>query len=65
MNRNEVGSFGIGLGVGLLAGAVLGLLFAPQSGKETRTLIKDKAEDLGAKVRGIVGKGTLTDVKPK
>jgi gas vesicle protein len=39
----------IGIGVGLLAGVVIGgvvaLLFAPQSGKETRQMIKDKATD--------------------
>ena len=28
---------------GLTAGAVLGLLFAPRSGKETRAVIKDRA----------------------
>ena len=39
----------LGIGVGLLAGVVIGgvvaLLFAPQSGKETRQMIKDKAAD--------------------
>lgn len=36
----------IGLVAGLAAGAVLGILFAPQSGKKTRELISDKALDL-------------------
>jgi gas vesicle protein len=46
MNRN----YAIGFGIGVLAGAVIGgtiaLLYAPESGKETRKLIKDKAVDV-------------------
>ena len=42
MNKDKA----MGLGIGILAGAVVGaavaLLFAPQSGKETRKMIKDK-----------------------
>ena len=38
------------MGIGLLAGAVIGgviaLLFAPKTGKETRQLIKDKATEV-------------------
>jgi gas vesicle protein len=32
--------------VGLAAGAALGLLFAPQTGKETRAMITSKAKEL-------------------
>jgi gas vesicle protein len=43
MNKDNV----IGFGIGLLAGAVIGgaiaLLYAPQSGKETRAMLKSKA----------------------
>jgi gas vesicle protein len=46
MNRD----YAIGLGIGVLAGVVIGgtiaLLYAPESGKETRKLIKDKAVDV-------------------
>lgn len=38
---NKLGYFFLGLGLG----AALGILFAPQSGEETRRLLKDKAEE--------------------
>lgn len=43
-NRRGGSVFGAFL-LGGLVGAVLGLLFAPRSGKETRDLIADRAED--------------------
>ena len=42
-DRDEFGAFLIGFLVGGLTGAVVALLLAPQSGEETRTLIKTKA----------------------
>lgn len=45
-DRDEFGAFLIGFVVGGLTGAVAALLLAPQSGAETRTLIKDKAIEL-------------------
>jgi gas vesicle protein len=45
-DRDEIGSFLVGFIVGGLAGAVAALLFAPQSGEETRTLIKEKTIEL-------------------
>jgi gas vesicle protein len=44
MRRNwpEIGSaFAIGLGVG----AIAGMMWAPQSGEETRALLREKAQD--------------------
>lgn len=41
--NNSGGSFMGGMLMGLLVGGALGLLYAPQSGKETRKLIKTKA----------------------
>ena len=72
-NKKDVAvGIGVGLGVGLIVGGVLGILFAPQSGKETRAEIMDRAEDfigkvkaLPADVRAKINKATVDDVKKK
>jgi gas vesicle protein len=47
MSENkDFGAFLIGFLVGGLTGAAVSLLFAPQSGEETRAMIKDKAIEL-------------------
>jgi gas vesicle protein len=43
MNKDHAIGFGIGLLTGAVIGGVIALLYAPQSGKETRQMIKDKA----------------------
>ena len=45
-DSDEFGSFLVGFIVGGLTGAVVSLLFAPQSGEETRALIRDKSIEL-------------------
>jgi gas vesicle protein len=45
-DKNDFGAFLIGFLVGGLTGAAVSLLFAPQSGEETRALIHDKAIEL-------------------
>jgi len=45
-DRDEFGAFLVGFIVGGLTGAVAALLLAPQSGEETRTLIKEKSIEL-------------------
>ncbi|GAB1472011.1 hypothetical protein MASR2M66_28890 [Chloroflexota bacterium] len=49
--RDEFGAFLVGFIVGGLTGAVAALLFAPQSGEETRALIKDKSIELRDKAQ--------------
>ncbi|MGB4595092.1 MAG: YtxH domain-containing protein [Anaerolineaceae bacterium] len=44
--KNDFGSFVAGFALGALAGAVVSLLMAPQSGEETRQIIKDRAIEL-------------------
>lgn len=50
-DRDEFGAFLVGFIVGGLSGAVVALLFAPQSGEETRTLIRDKSVELRDKAQ--------------
>ncbi|HJS20207.1 MAG TPA: YtxH domain-containing protein [Anaerolineales bacterium] len=50
-DRNGIGMLLVGLLLGGLSGAVLALLFAPQSGAETRTMIKDKSVELRDKAQ--------------
>ena len=44
--ENSTGKTALALVVGLAAGAALGVLFAPRSGKETRAALRSKGEDL-------------------
>lgn len=44
--KSNFGAFLVGFLVGGISGAIVSLLFAPQSGEETRTVIKDKAIEL-------------------
>ena len=45
-HQDNFGAFLAGLLLGGLAGGISALLFAPQSGEETRTIIRDKAIEL-------------------
>jgi len=57
---NDFGSFVAGFALGALAGAVVSLLMAPQSGEETRQIIKDRAIELKDK-----GDETFEETKRK
>ncbi|MEN6299414.1 MAG: YtxH domain-containing protein, partial [Anaerolineaceae bacterium] len=43
---NDFGTFVTGFLIGGLIGAAVALLYAPQSGEETRTIIKEKSIEL-------------------
>jgi gas vesicle protein len=45
--RNDCGSFMGGLLMGGIVGVLVALALAPQSGEDTRKLLKDKAGELG------------------
>ena len=49
MKKSKLGKFVLGAAVG----ATLGVLFAPRSGKETRKILKEKADDLIQKAKEI------------
>ena len=44
--RDNFGAFLVGLVVGGITGAVVALLYAPQTGEQTRAVIKEKAIEL-------------------
>ena len=45
-DRDDFGSFLAGLVIGGIAGSIFALLYTPQSGEETRTMIKEKAIEI-------------------
>lgn len=56
---NRAGAFGLGVLAGALVGAGVALLFAPESGEETRERIATRARDFG--VRADEGWNDLRD----
>jgi gas vesicle protein len=58
--KMNVGAFFIGIAVGAVIGGGAALLFAPKSGRETRSLIRDKAVETGHMV-----KERASDIKGK
>ena len=46
----------IALGCGALAGALLGILFAPDKGSETRRKISERTNDLSSKLKDLKDK---------
>jgi gas vesicle protein len=60
MNTQQGGSFVLGLLMGAIAGAVIALLYAPKSGKETRAFIGEKLAGMRQTVEGEVTKARHT-----
>lgn len=67
MNRDSGSGFFAGLLIGAVIGAAIGLLYAPQSGDETRRIVKEKAvatKETLAKAAGRI-KETMASKMPK
>lgn len=45
-DRDTGSSFAIGLIIGAVVGVAVGFLYAPKAGKETRALLREKAEEV-------------------
>jgi gas vesicle protein len=56
MNRDASSGFFSGLLLGAVIGAAIGILYAPQSGAETRRIVKEKAIDVKEKAVKAAGK---------
>ena len=54
-SRNLKVSFAIGFTLGLALSIAVAVIFAPQSGRKTRALLKEKAADVGGRIREISG----------
>jgi hypothetical protein len=50
----ETGGFFAGFGLGIVVGALLALIFAPQKGNETRELVAERAIQLRDRAAGFV-----------
>lgn len=51
-NPNPLSYFALGLGLGIVAGALAGLLLAPKPGKETRGELLEKAKKAANELKG-------------
>jgi len=52
MSEKESGSnFLVGFIIGAIAGAAIGFLYAPKSGKETRALLREKASHVTERIK--------------
>lgn len=49
VNRKSGTNFWVGMLIGLAVGAGVAMLYAPKSGAETRTMLKDRAKIVGDK----------------
>lgn len=72
MSEHDSGkSFAVGFLVGAAIGAAVGILYAPHSGRETRAMIREKAEHAKEKAEMVVeeakekAKEIIADAKGK
>jgi len=66
MTNKDIGTgIAVGLFVGAALGLVIGFLYAPQLGTETRKLVKEKAGEVKDKATGVVDKIQESAAKEK
>jgi gas vesicle protein len=59
MSDKDTGSsFAIGFLIGAVVGVAVGFLYAPKAGKETRALLKQKAEEVKEKAGEVTSRVT-------
>ncbi|HUT68191.1 MAG TPA: YtxH domain-containing protein [Dehalococcoidales bacterium] len=54
--KDSGSSFAIGFIIGAIAGVAIGFLYAPKSGKETRAMLREKAEEIKEKAGEVTEK---------
>ena len=54
--KDNSSHFLVGFIVGTVVGVAIGFLYAPKSGKETRTLLKEKAGEMKEKASEVTGR---------
>lgn len=54
MSEEKTGAFISGFFWGAIAGFVIGILYAPRPGIETREILKEKTKELGEKTKDFV-----------
>ena len=64
MEKQELETLLIGFGSGLLIGGLVGMIFAPCSGKELRTKLADVADDMAGRVNKFKEPEKYTRIKP-
>jgi gas vesicle protein len=52
-DRDTGSSFAIGFFIGAVVGVAIGFLYAPKAGKETRTLLKEKAGEVTERAKEV------------
>ena len=64
MSEHRSRGFAAGLLLGLLGGAVLGILFAPKSGRENREIVLERAPELRVRAPELI-KGAADQVRDR
>jgi gas vesicle protein len=48
--KDSFNGFALGFLLGAVAGVAIGFLYAPKPGRETRAMLREKAEEVGGKI---------------